>query len=116
MNVVLTANLLIIIGQLIGLFASTRNDKKQILIWQCVSMAVMSSSSILLKGYSAVVQDVISITRNILSLCSLSSKGLQIAFVVAAVVLGILFNNRGILGLLPMAAESWQPLGGECRL
>ena len=103
-NVILIANLLIILGQLIGLFASTRNDKKQILIWQCVSMAVMSSSSILLKGYSAVVQDVISITRNILSLCSLSSKSLQIGFVAAAVILGILFNNRGILGLLPMAA------------
>ena len=72
MREVLYANILTIIGQLITFYSSTRKQKNQILIFQIVAMAVMSCGSLLLKGYSAIVMDVVAILRNLFSIFSIS--------------------------------------------
>ena len=72
MREVLYANILTIIGQLITFYSSTRKQKNQILIFQIVAMVVMSCGSLLLKGYSAIVMDVVAILRNLFSIFSIS--------------------------------------------
>ena len=110
MNEVLIANILMIIGEGILFVASSRKSKKQILLFQIASMIVMGVASYLLKGYGAIVMDVIGITRNVLSINNISSRYLTYIFIGAAIVFGIIFNNKGVLGYLPIIANVSQSL------
>ncbi len=108
MNEVLIANILMIIGEAILFVASSRKNKRDILSLQIVSMIIMGFSSYLLKGYSAIVMDVIAITRNILSIKGVGSRYLSYGFIAMAIIFGILFNNNGIFGYLPIIANVTQ--------
>ena len=55
MDIVLLANLLTLIAQLVSFYASTRKSKNQVLFFQNVFMLIISVASYLLKGYSAIV-------------------------------------------------------------
>ena len=77
MNEVLIANILMIVGEAILFVASSRKNKKDILLLQIVSMVIMGIASYLLKGYSAIVMDVIAITRNILSITLFQKNGAE---------------------------------------
>ena len=106
----LLANILMIVGEGVFFYSSTRKDKKSILIVQIISMLVMSVASFLLKGYSANVMDAIGISRNILSIKGISSTFLSYLFIVLSIVLGIIFNSNGFWGLLPIVANVMQSL------
>ena len=108
MNEVLIANILMIIGEAILFVASSRKNKKDILLLQIVSMVIMGIASYLLKGYSAIVMDVIAITRNILSIRGIGSRFLSYIFIAMAIIFGVLFNNNGIFGYLPIIANVTQ--------
>lgn len=110
MDNVLTANVLTIIGQLVTFYSSTRQNKKAILSFQILAMLFMSAGSLLLKGYSAIVMDGIAITRNLMSIFSLSFPGQAYVFIAIAVILGVGFNNIGPLGLLPLVANITQSI------
>ena len=108
MNEELIANILMIIGEAILFVASSRKNKKDILLLQIVSMVIMGIASYLLKGYSAIVMDVIAITRNILSIRGIGSRFLSYTFIAMAIIFGVLFNNNGIFGYLPIIANVTQ--------
>ena len=102
MKNLLLANILTVIGQLVSFVASTRKEKKQILLVQILAMLIMSAGSLLLKGYSAMVMDGLAILRNVFSIYSISFKGMSQLFIVLAIVLGVYFNNLGFLGMFPI--------------
>lgn len=99
----------IIIGNLCTLLAmgsnaisSTRKSAKGMLFFQSVSQVIYFVCAIVLRGYSAAVQNVVSIIRNAVAIKNIKSKVLEWILIVLGVVLGIVFNNRGIIGLLPV--------------
>ena len=99
----------LIIGNLCTLFAmafnslsSTRKTPKGILLTQNMSQAVYGISAIVLGGYSAAVQNVVSILRNFTAIRSKKNKFVEWLLVTLGVVLGVAFNNRGWIGLLPV--------------
>lgn len=99
----------LIIGNLCTLLAmggnaisSTRKTAKGVLLMQTLSQVIYCISGIVLKGYSASVQNVVSILRNIAAIRKVNSKILEWALVALGVILGIVFNNRGVVGLLPV--------------
>ncbi len=110
MNEVLIANILMALGEGILFVAPSRRNKKTIRLFQIASMVVMGAASYLLKGYGAIVMDVIGITRNVLSINNIASKYLTYLFIGSAIVFGILFNSNGLLGLLPIVANVSQSL------
>ena len=83
-------------------FSATRKSASGILLTQNLSQAIYCASAITLKGYSAAVQNIVSIVRNFTAARKIQSKFLEWMLVVLGVVLGIVFNNRGIVGLLPV--------------
>ena len=102
-------NLNVIIGNLCTLLAmsgnaisSTRKTAKGVLTVQSFSQAIYCISAIVLRGYSAAVQNVVSILRNVAAICNVKSKALEWFLVALGVVLGVAFNNRGFVGLLPV--------------
>lgn len=102
-------NLLIILGNVISgigmiiLFVSTLlKDKRTIIGIQAMNHALSFVGGILLKGYSGAVQDAIGFIRNVVVLKEKQTRLLKILFVGLGLVLGVLFNNRGWIGLLPI--------------
>ena len=86
-------------------FSGTRKEHRQIMSAQIVSQFFYAASSIVLKAYSSTVQNVVAIFRNYAAMKNVKSKALEWGLVLAGVVLGIAFNNRGILGWLPIIAN-----------
>lgn len=102
----------IVIGNVLSLFAtisdsfsSTRKTFKSILLIQTASQVFYIASGIVLKGYSAAVQNSVNIFRNLFAIRGKRSKFMEWFFILIAIVLGIYFNNRGFVGLLPVIAN-----------
>ena len=102
----------IIIGNLFSLCAmisdsisGTRKKHSEIMAVQIVSQFFYGASSIVLKGYSSTVQNVVAVLRNLAAMKNVKSKVLAWGLILAGVVLGVVFNNRGLLGWLPIVAN-----------
>ena len=102
----------IIIGNLFSLCAmvsdsisGTRKRHREIMAVQIISQFFYGASSIVLKGYSSTAQNVVAIFRNFAAMKNIRSKALEWGLILAGVVLGIVFNNRGVPGWLPIIAN-----------
>ena len=105
-------NIALIVGNLCTLLAmgfnalsSTRKTPKGVLLTQNISQGIYGISAIVLGGYSAAVQNVVSIVRNLVATSHKKSKFVEWLLVVLGVVLGIVFNNRSWVGLLPVVGN-----------
>ncbi|MCR5067804.1 MAG: YgjV family protein [Erysipelotrichaceae bacterium] len=106
----LIANAITLLAQFVNLYASTRKSKKDILIWQCCFMALVGGASWLLKGYSAVVTDILGIIRNLIIIKGIENRTVDIIQIILCIVLGVYFNNNALLGYLPIIASISQSL------
>jgi hypothetical protein len=100
---------LIIVGNLCSLLAmgtnaisATRKTTKGVLRFQNLSQVIYFVVALVLGGYSAAVQNVVSILRNIAAIRNVKSKTIEWILTAAGVVFGVVFNNRGLIGLLPV--------------
>ena len=95
-------NLFSLLAMVADSFSSSRKTVRGMLLVQCLGLAFFAASSICLKGYSAAVQNVVGIFRNLLASSKYQSKKLEWVMVGLAVGLGLLFNNLGLIGTLPV--------------
>ena len=102
----------IIVGNICSLCAmvtdsvsGTRTKRSQILGIQIISQVFYGVGSIILKGYSSTVQNVVAILRNLAAIKEIKSRAVEWVLVALGVVLGIVFNNRGAVGWLPVIAN-----------
>ena len=108
MNTVLLANILMLVGEGILFYASSRKNKRDILLSQIVCQLFMIAVCYLLKGYSSIVMSVLSIIRNILSIKNIGSRYISYIFIALAIIFGVMFNNNGLWGLIPIVANVTQ--------
>ncbi len=85
--------------------SGTRNTRERIMLWQIGSQIFYGAGAFILKGYSAMVQNVVAVFRNFAAMKNVKSKVLEWMLVLAGVVFGVIFNNRGLLGYLPIVAN-----------
>lgn len=85
--------------------SGTRKKHQQILAIQILSMVFYGAGSIILKGYSGAVQNAVGILRNLAAMKNIKSKVIEWILIALGVLLGIVFNNRGLLGWLPIIAN-----------
>lgn len=102
----------IIIGNVCSLCAmvtdsisATRKKTNEMLGIQIISQFFYGAGSIILKGYSSTAQNVVAVLRNLAAIKQVKSKFIGWGLVVLSVVLGVAFNNRGVLGWLPIVAN-----------
>lgn len=97
-----------IFGLLCGLFCALSTfgkTNKDMMKLQCLDCTSGIISCIILKGYSGALTQSISLIRNILVYKEKVNKTIQIILITLMVVVGLLINNRGLLGLLPIIAS-----------
>ena len=102
---ILIGNLCTLLAMGANAISSTRKTTKGVLSWQNLSQAIYFACAIILKGYSAAVQNVVSVLRNVAAIRNVKSKTVEWILTAAGVVLGVLFNNRGLVGLLPVVGN-----------
>ncbi len=105
-------NLNLILGNLFSIFAmlsdsfsSSRKTAKGVLKVQILSQFFYGFGVLVLKGYSGAVQNGVSILRNIAAICKLEHRLIEWGLIALGVGLGILFNNLGLIGWLPILAN-----------
>lgn len=103
---ILAGNLCSLIGMGCDSFSVSRKSAKSVLIWQSVSQVVFCLSSIILKGYSGAVQSVVSLLRNGCAIANIKNRYVEWVLVGLGIVFGLYFNNLGIIGLLPVIANT----------
>ena len=103
---IISGNILSILGMVCDSVSGTRKSTRSLLIFQSAGQVMYGLSSLVLKGYSGAVQGVVSILRNLAALCNVKSRKLEWALIILGVVFGLYFNNRGLVGLLPVIANT----------
>lgn len=105
MNEVLIGNACSLGAMVTDAVASTRKKPKHILGIQIVSQFFYAAGSIVLKGYSSTAQNVVAVLRNVAAMSNINSRVVEWILIILGVALGVIFNNRGILGWLPIVAN-----------
>ena len=105
MGGLIAGNLCSILAMVSDTVSSSQKTAKGVLLVQSLSQIFYGMSAIFLKGYSAAVQNAVSLLRNIVAIRRISNRILEVLLVVAGVGLGLWFNNLGIIGLLPVVAN-----------
>lgn len=102
MNDILLGNLCSLLAMISDSASTTRKSTRSMLLVQCISQVIYGMGSIFLKGYSAAVQNAVGIIRNLSAVRERPPRWLEYSLVALGVLLGICFNNRGLLGWLPI--------------
>jgi len=98
-------NLCSLLAMITDSISSSRKTAKEILLVQTLSQVIYCIGTLILKGYSGAVQNAVSILRNLAAIGNIRSKFVEWSLIVLGVVLGIGFNNLGIMGYLPVVAN-----------
>jgi len=110
MDSVLIANIISFLALFFTFYASSRKEKKKVLFYQTIYMIMMLSTNIILKAHVAIITNLVAITRNIIVIKDINFKNSRYVFASIVVVFGLIFNNRGIVGFLPIIANLCQTL------
>lgn len=102
---IIIGNLCTLLAMGANAFSATRKNMKGVLRAQNLGQVIYFASAIVLRGYSAAVQNVVSILRNIVAIRNINSKAIQWILTGLALVFGIAFNNRGLMGVLPVVGN-----------
>ena len=105
MNGLIIGNLCSLLAMVTDSVSSSRKTAKGVLLVQCLSQIIYCMGAIALKGYSAAVQNVVSTFRNLFAIKGGNNKTVEWILIALGVVLGVVFNNRGFFGLLPVIAN-----------
>lgn len=102
---ILIGNICSLLAMISDSISSSRKTSRGVLLVQALSQVFYGTGAIVLRGYSAAVQNAMALVRNLLACRGDVPKWLQWTLTVLGVALGILWNNRGAVGLLPVIAN-----------
>lgn len=104
-NEIIVGNVCSLCAMVSDSVSGTRKKHSEILAVQMLSQVFYGAGTIILKGYSSTVQNAVAILRNLTAMKNIRSKVVEWTLILLGVVLGIVFNNRGLIGWLPVVAN-----------
>ena len=102
MNEVLLGNICSLGAMISESVSSTREKRNEILGIQIISQFFYAAASVILKGYSSTAQNVAAVLRNLAAMKNVRSRFVEWFLIALGVILGLILNNRGLLGLVPI--------------
>lgn len=105
MNDVIVGNVCSLCAMVTDSVSGAQKKRSRILGIQIISQLFYGAGSIILKGYSSTAQNAVAIFRNLAAMKNIKSKVLEWVLIGLGVALGVAFNNRGLLGWLPIVAN-----------
>ena len=86
-------------------YSTFGKTKNKMVFWQAINAMFYALSNILLGGYTAVISNVLTIFRNMLQVKGKYNKTWMILICIGMTSVCLLFNNKGVLGMLPITAS-----------
>lgn len=115
MNIVI-ANIIALLSNGLNGISSFFKTKKTVLILQTIECLMGSVAQIFASGYAAASQLFICAIRNFVNSTGVKSKWIHWLFSLFFLVFGLLFNNKGFIGYLPVFATIQYTLWtGYCK-
>lgn len=102
---IIIGNICCLCAMITDSFSGTRKKNSEIMGFQIFGQLFYGVGNIVLKGYSGAVQNAVAILRNFVAMKNIKNKVLEWTLILLGVVLGVVFNNRGLWGLLPVVAN-----------
>lgn len=102
----IAGNLCSLIGMACDSFSASRKTTRGMLLWQSMGQVVFGLSSLILKGYSGAVQSAVSLLRNGCAIAGIKNRYAEWGLVGLGILVSLYFNNLGIIGLLPVIANT----------
>lgn len=99
---ILIGNIIALVASLIMVYTGILKNKKKIIYLQTVQIGLSVISNIVLGGISGAIINGISCIRNVLCYKGMLTTMFKILIVIISIILTLLFNNLGIIGLLPL--------------
>ena len=103
LNIVI-GNLISLIGGIFIILSMWVNDEKKAYLYQFLNAFLLTISSVFFFSWTGVVTMAIAASRNAMVYNDKLTRRWTYFFIVVSVVLGLIVNNRGIIGLLPVIA------------
>ncbi|MCQ2558887.1 MAG: YgjV family protein [Oscillospiraceae bacterium] len=104
MNHIILGNIIALVGSLIMASLGLIKDEKKLLTVQNIQFAVFTVGNLVLGGITGAIANFVSMLRNILCIKINFGLGWKLFFIALQSVLSLVFNNAGLLGLLPVFA------------
>ena len=95
-------NIIALIASLLMVYSGIIKKKKNILLVQSIQIGLSVISNIVLNGITGAIINALSFIRNILCYKDKLNNVAKIIITILAIILTIIFNNLGIIGLLPL--------------
>ena len=103
----------LIVGNIFSLLSSIciaisviKKKKIELIWWQILDEIFCILSTIALYAYAAATTNIISLVRNILAYKNKLTQKLTWILCALCIIIGLLANNRGIIGLFPIVASA----------
>ena len=103
---IIIGNLCSLLGMACDSFSASRKSTKGVLIWQSMGQIIYGLSSLVLKGYSGAAQSLVSLLRNSVAIAKIKNRYIEWGLILFGVIFGLYVNNRGLIGILPVIANS----------
>lgn len=85
-------------------YSTFGNSKNRMIFWQSIDSLLGALSNLFLFSFSGVVTNILAAIRNLFQIKDKNNSFIVIFFCFLNIVLGLLFNNREIVGLIPIIA------------
>ena len=102
---IIIGNIFSLLASLVDSYSGTKKSKKEMMLWQLVSQFFYAGCNFTLNAYSGLTQNIVTVFRNYFASKEKVPKVIEVVLVLSALILGIVFNNLGIIGLLPVIAN-----------
>ena len=99
---IIIGNIIALIASLLMVYSGFLKEKRKILFVQTVQIGLSVVSNIVLGGITGAIINAISMIRNIICYKEKLGTREKIIITILAVVLSLIFNNLGIIGILPV--------------
>lgn len=104
MNNILIGNIISFTGAVFLAVSCVVKSRKQIFVLQFLNCAFLAVASYFFNAYATITTLIICCIRNIFIMRDKFTKPVLAFIIVSVVILGLLSNNRGLIGLMPVAA------------
>ena len=95
-------NIIALVASLLMVYTGILKSKQKIIYLQTVQIGLSAISNIILGGISGAIINVVSCIRNILCYNNKLNNLFKIIIISLSIILILLFNNLGIIGILPL--------------
>lgn len=99
---ILLGNIIAFVASIIMIYSGVLKSKKKILYTQTLQIGLLVISDLVLGGITGAIINLISLIRNVLCYNGKLSIKSKLIISILSVILSVMFNNLGFIGLLPL--------------